>query len=80
MVGWPDPPHVGAVYVFKRDVSGWTEMAKLTATDEAVVYRFGRSVSMQGDYLLIGAPGTQENGEPYGAAYMFLRQGDSWVL
>ena len=53
----------GSAYVFTRDTagdlaSGWTQAAKLTADDGAGSDYFGRSVSIDGDTMVIGATGT----------------------
>ncbi|KAA3614975.1 MAG: T9SS C-terminal target domain-containing protein [Calditrichaeota bacterium] len=68
----------GAAYVFNRNQGGtdnWGQVSKLTASDAAASDEFGYSVSINGDYALVGAPG--ENTET-GAAYAFLRSGSSW--
>ena len=50
----------GSAYVFTRVTagdltSGWTQVAKLTADDGAADDRFGYSVSIDGDTVVIGA-------------------------
>jgi len=50
----------GSAYVYTRDTAGdlasnWTQVAKLTAGDGAVNDRFGYSVSIDGDTMVIGA-------------------------
>ena len=47
----------GAAYVFRYDpdTSGWSEEAKLTASDAAFLDAFGNSVSISGDVIIIGA-------------------------
>ncbi|MFQ5494214.1 MAG: FG-GAP repeat protein, partial [Phycisphaerae bacterium] len=68
----------GAVYVFRRDDGGtpgdisddvWIEEAKLTASDAAREDWFGRSVSINGDRIVVGTP---RNGD--GAMYIFRLQ------
>jgi hypothetical protein len=39
---------------------------------------FGRSLSLSGDKLLVGAPGFIENDVMIGEAYLFSRSGTSW--
>jgi hypothetical protein len=46
----------GAVYVFARAGDGWTQTAKLTASDGAVRDRLGSSVAIAGDTIVAGAP------------------------
>ena len=66
----------GAVYVFKHEGSSWTEQAKLVAGDAEQGDSFGGSVSINGDYIVVGAEG--DDGFS-GAAYVFRRDGSSWV-
>ena len=74
----------GAVYVFRRDGTVWTQEAKLTAWDGAEGDWFGgytgEGVSISGDLAVIGAPSKELSS---GAAYVFRRgvtpQGASWV-
>jgi uncharacterized protein YkwD len=69
----------GAVYIFKLDGSVWTEQAKLTASDAYKKDNFGYSVSINDDYAVVGAPFNDDSGEESGAAYIFKRDGDSWI-
>jgi len=68
----------GSAYVYKRDGSAWTEQAKLTASDGAAWDNFGRSVSISGDYIVVGADGDGDNGSGSGSAYVFERNGNTW--
>lgn len=66
----------GSAYVFEKPTGGWTDMtetAKLTASDAAAADWFGRSVSISGDTVIVGAPGHDDSGECSGAAYLFQR-------
>jgi hypothetical protein len=67
----------GAAYVFVRDGAGWTQQAKLLASDLAADSWFGTSVAVSGDTALVGALGDFENEAP-GSVYVFVRSGDSW--
>jgi hypothetical protein len=51
----------------------------LFASDGAADDRFGCSVSLSGDTLLIGAWGHGENGQNSGAVYAFVRDNDQWI-
>jgi hypothetical protein len=66
----------GAVYVFRHDGTGWPLEAVLTASDGQPGDRFGHSVSMDGDVVLIGAP---QIGPDQGGAYVFRHDGATWV-
>ncbi|MBA7679911.1 hypothetical protein ES703_88217 [subsurface metagenome] len=68
----------GSAYIFKRDGTSWSEQAKLTASDGAAYDRFGSSVSVSGDYAIVGALLDDDNGTSSGSAYIFRRYGTSW--
>ena len=68
----------GSAFVFRRDTagdlaSGWTQVAKLTADDGAADDWFGRSVSIDGDTMVVGANRDDDNGTSSGSAYVFAR-------
>ncbi|SFE79874.1 FG-GAP repeat protein [Spirosoma endophyticum] len=65
----------GATYVFIRNGTTWTEQAKLIASDGASSDRFGASVSINGDYALVGA----DQDDNSGSAYVFIRNGSTWM-
>ena len=69
----------GAAYIYKRSGTTWSEQAKLIASDGTDWALFGNSVSIKGDYAIIGAKGDDENGKNSGAAYIFEREGAGWV-
>lgn len=69
----------GAAYVYGRDEGGadnWGEVVKLAASDAADSDEFGSSVSISGDYILVGAPYEDGTGTDQGAAYVFYRNQD----
>lgn len=69
----------GAVYVYKRDGSdGWTLDATLTGGTLEDRAAFGGSISVDGDYLISGAFNEDVGGDDYGAAYVFLWNGQDW--
>ena len=69
----------GSAYIFKRDGTTWTEEAKLLPSDGQYRERFGYSVSIDGDYVIIGANNDDDNGEDSGSAYIFKRDGTTWI-
>ena len=69
----------GSVYIFKRDGSSLTQQTKLTAGDAAAYDYFGSSVSVSGDYVIVGAYGDDDAGESSGAAYIFKHEGTTWI-
>lgn len=69
----------GYAYVFVRTATGWTEEAKLTASDAALGDRFGYSVSLSGDHALVGAYYDDDGFINSGSAYVFVRSGNAWA-
>jgi hypothetical protein len=69
----------GSAYIFKNTGTGWVEEAKLTASDAAAFDDFGWSVSMNGDYALVGASYDDDEGYRSGSAYIFRNTGTGWV-
>jgi hypothetical protein len=70
----------GAAYVFIRSGGTWVQQAKITASDAAAGDKFGTSVSISGDYAIVGAPfHTVSTKVNQGAAYIFIRSGTSWT-
>ncbi len=57
----------------------WTEAQKLLASDAGAMDRFGYSVSLDGDTILIGAYHDDDNGSDSGSAYVFTRSGTIWI-
>jgi hypothetical protein len=68
----------GSAYVFKRDSDVWSRQAKLFADDGDSRDRFGVSVSLDGDYAVIGTFWDDDDGEDSGSAYIFRRDGTNW--
>ena len=51
---------------------------KLIASDGAASDWFGQSVSLDGDYALVGAYRDSDHGNASGSAYVFQRVGATW--
>ena len=60
----------GSAYVF--DKNGF-QRAKLTASDAATDDRFGRTISVDGDTIIVGSYLDDDNGSSSGSAYVFTR-------
>ena len=84
-------PQAGAVYVFVRDGTNWTQEAYLKASNTDGSDQFGYSVSLSGDTLAVGASREDSNGTGVnsatqadnsafnsGAVYVFLRSATDW--
>jgi len=75
----------GAAYVFELSGGVWTETAKLVASDRAVADRFGLSLAMSGETILIGAYNHDADalgGNPLsnaGAVYVYNLVGGVWT-
>jgi hypothetical protein len=69
----------GAVYVFVRSGTTWTAQSKLLASNGAAGDRFGSSVAMVGDTVVVGAALSDPNGADSGAAYVYTRSGTVWT-
>jgi len=71
--------YAGAAYVFVRNGTTWTEQDKLMASDAQAGDEFSYSVAVSGDTVVVGARGEDSGGSDAGAAYVFVRNGTSWV-
>ena len=70
----------GAAYVFERDHGGpgaWGEVKMLTASDAEAGFRFGSSVAISGDTIIVGAFADDSAGTNSGSAYVFERNAGS---
>ena len=70
--------YTGSAYIYTRDVAGsltagWTQRAKLLATDGAENQFFGASVAISGDTVVVGAYGDDDKGSGSGSAYIYTR-------
>ncbi|MBU1941896.1 MAG: FG-GAP repeat protein, partial [Candidatus Thermoplasmatota archaeon] len=66
----------GSAYIFYRTGTIWSQQAKLTAADAATGDQFGKSVAIDGEYAIVGAPGKSSN---QGFSYIFKRSGTTWT-
>ena len=75
----------GAVYVFIRDSeAGWGQAAKLVASDGEIGDRFGVSLGVDGDTVVVGAhlKDLVEEDESWldtGAVYVFRKPDGGWA-
>lgn len=84
-------PGSGAVYIFLRTGTTWTQEAYIKASNAEEGDHFGASISLSSDTLIVGAPdedsdagagagGQADNSAPSaGAAYIFTRNGTTWT-
>ncbi len=71
--------NAGAVTVFVRSGETWSQQAYLKPLDPEAGRLFGRSVAIDGERIVVGAPYdvVLQPGLP-GAAYVFARRGTTW--
>ncbi|WP_342768054.1 hypothetical protein [Thalassotalea euphylliae] len=68
----------GAVVSFERTLSNWRQTQIITAPDAKPGDAFGQSIALTDKYLVIGAPRNDALGKDSGAAYIFLREHNTW--
>ena len=83
-------PGAGAVYVFSRGTTTWSQNAYVKASNARANASFGRSVALHANRLAVGSDGESSNAigvggnetstasPNAGAAYVFLRSGPTW--
>jgi hypothetical protein len=67
---------IGAVYVFTRSGTTWTEEAKIIPSDAVTFTQVGSAIALQGDTLALGR-GTFNSG---GAVWVYTRSGTTWTF
>lgn len=69
----------GAVYVFVRNGTAWTQEAKLVASDGTTSDVFGAALSLSSDTALVGAFRSDIGANvDQGSVYVYLNDGFSW--
>ena len=76
-VGAPQHDKSGAVYVFTKQGTAWTQAAVLTGVGADAGDRFGDSVALSGDYLAVSR-GTQADNDHAGSVQVFQKLGTGW--
>ena len=83
-------PEAGAVYVFTRSITIWSQQAYIKASNTGRDDNFGYAVSISGETLAVGAReersnatgvnGSQTDNSAFasGAVYVFTRSGTTW--
>jgi hypothetical protein len=70
-----DDNSIGSAYVFACASGIWSQQQKLTASDANTADKFGGSVSISNDTIVVGAYGDDKY---TGSAYVFARNGPAW--
>ncbi len=68
----------GAAYIYFYDGSKWVQEQMLTSSDAAAGDVFGGSVSIHGNYAIVGAQSKIVGGTAQGKAYIYYNNGSSW--
>lgn len=78
IAGSADSANAGAVWVFTRSGSTWTQQAKLAGGGETGAAMFGASVALSsdGNTAVIGG---EEDNTKVGAVWVFTRSGSTWT-
>jgi hypothetical protein len=69
----------GSASIFKRSGNSWSLMQKIVHNDADNGDCFGNSVSIYGNYCIIGNPHDDDKGSNAGSAYIFKSDGESWT-
>lgn len=70
----------GSVDLFELGPGGWSEVARLVASDGQAIDLFGHSLALDGDDLLVGAYVHDASaGADAGTVYAFERVGGAWL-
>jgi FG-GAP repeat len=68
----------GAVYIYQRNGSMFSEVQKIKATKPVQGAGFGSQISIDGDRMVIGAPSTPTSSTDGGSAEVFVRSNGMW--
>ncbi|MBU0482328.1 MAG: thrombospondin type 3 repeat-containing protein, partial [Proteobacteria bacterium] len=81
IVGAPDDGvyYNGSAYIYFFDGNSWVEQQKIISSDSTTYDYFGYSVSISGQYAVVGAYGDDDNGSTSGSAYIYHFDGNSWI-
>jgi hypothetical protein len=83
IAGAPFTGGAGAAYIYKKNRDKWELAQKITADDCEAGDNFGCSVTISGDYALVGScledGGTGDPRINSGAVYVFEREGGGWI-
>jgi hypothetical protein len=75
----PRGTNSGSTYLFQNGAGGWTQTAKLVASDAGTLDQFGASVSLAQGWVLVGSPFDDDRGTDSGAVYAFQYDGQAWT-
>jgi hypothetical protein len=68
----------GAIYVFGRDGTVWTEVAQLSSATPTTSSALGAALHIEGQTIVAGDGGNSTFGSSVGTAYVFSQRGGTW--
>jgi hypothetical protein len=73
--------NIGAVYLFERNGDRWLQVVRLIPDPPQADGRFGSTLALNGEVLVVGAPYEYNPGagNASGAIYIFIHSNDQWV-
>jgi hypothetical protein len=71
--------YAGSTYAYRYNGLTWVQEAKLLASDGVPFDHFGCSTSLSGNTAVIGAAVSSDSGWASGSAYVFRREGSTWL-
>ncbi|NOZ35693.1 MAG: T9SS type A sorting domain-containing protein [Chlorobi bacterium] len=71
--------NAGAAYIYYFDGTFWSEQAQLIPSETNSNQYFGKSVSISGNYAIVGSIGDDVMGNNAGAAYIYYFDGFFWT-
>ncbi|MGV6860697.1 MAG: T9SS type A sorting domain-containing protein [Putridiphycobacter sp.] len=79
------PYNNGQIYIYEKQGSHWVQTQIIENSDNENYDRFGYSVALDGDYLIVGAPGEDEDEtgmnsiSKAGSVYIFKNNAGTWT-
>lgn len=70
--------NTGEVYIYEKSGADWNLMTSITASDREADDRFGTSVAIDGNRVVVGAPFDDDIANSTGAVYIFEYDGTNW--
>jgi hypothetical protein len=70
----------GSVWTWLRGPTGWVAEQQLIAADGLAGDAYGFSLAMDGERILVGAPGNDGAGSQSGAGYIYRRGAGGWTF
>jgi hypothetical protein len=68
----------GSAFIFHFDGSNWIQQQKIFSSDILPSDYFGTSVSISGEYIMVGAIGNMTQPNSHGAVYVYKWDGTQW--